>query len=233
MSTRHIHISTFLASFATVNCASALAATDYPNTAELGYVHVSFNTSSDELTGPPGTTPPGATVGLKDTDTLAILYSRHMSGPVSLVLQGGVPPEVHLFGHGTAAALGEVGETRAWFPGILVVSTLPRLWTTTPYVGVGINYTFFSGTHVQESYTEAVQGSSTTASLSPHAGAIAKAGATIAIAPRWILDFNYSHYWIKTTATVNTETPGVGLISRHVNISVNPDILGLSVGYLF
>jgi outer membrane protein len=215
------------------NCPSSRASSDFKNSLELGYVGVSFNTTSGQIAGPPGTTPPGASVGLKDTGTPAIEYVRRLSGSVSLVLQGGVPPEVHFYGRGTAAALGELGGTRAWFPGVLAVYSFPRIWVLHPYAGAGVNHTFFTDTHVADNYTAAVLGSSSRGSLSSDTGGIIKAGATVAIARRWLLDFSYCHYWISTTATVTTEMPGFGPISRHVNLTVDPDIYGLTVGYLF
>ena len=49
----------------------------------------------------------------------------------------------------------------------------------------------------------------------------------------WVVDAAYSHYGIKTTATITTVTPGVGDIAREIDVQSNPDVFSLTVGYRF
>src|SRR5688572_22492915 len=178
-------------------CGGIAKAETPANAIKIGYAQVSFNSSSGELSGPPGTTPPGATLGTKDTDTIALVYDRRLVGPLSLVLQVGAPPEVRLLGRGTAGPLGEVGTTRAWFPAVLAKYSfsLPRI---TPYIGAGVNYTWFTDNEVRPSYTAAFGGTRSSGKLSSHVGPVVKIGATIPFASRWSADFSYSRYWIST-----------------------------------
>jgi outer membrane protein len=60
-----------------------------------------------------------------------------------------------------------------------------------------------------------------------------KVGASIPFAGHWTADFSYSRYWIDSTATVNTDTPGFGVISRKIDLTADPDVFGLAVGYSF
>jgi outer membrane protein len=207
---------------------------DTENMIQIGYAKVRFNTDpSGDLTGPPGTTPPGAQASLKDPGTLGILYARHLSGPWSLVLQGGTPPLIKIMGAGTAAPLGEVGTVRAWFPAVLAQYTFDGPWGTLPYVGAGVNYTFYSKEKVSAAYTGAFGGTSSTAQLKSSWGYVLKVGIGYPIGKSWVFDASYSRYGISTTATITTTTPGVGDIARSVEVKPNPGVLGLMVGYKF
>ncbi len=213
-------------------CGGIAKAETPANSFKIGYAQVSFNSSSGDLSGPPGTTPPGATLGTKDTNTIALVYDRRLVGPLSLVVQVGAPPEVRLIGQGTAALLGEVATTRAWFPAALVKYSfsLPGI---IPYVGAGVNYTWFTDNEIRPGYTAAFGGTGSSGKLSSHVGPVAKIGATIPFASHWTVDFSYSRYWINTSATVNTDTPGFGVISRKIDLTADPDVFGLAVGFSF
>jgi outer membrane protein len=208
-------------------------ADDKKNNIQLGYAHIGFNTKSGDLTGPPGTTPPGVQADLKDASTLAVVYERRISGPWSVVVQGGTPPVIKLMGAGTAAALGQVGTVRAWFPAVLAKYTFDGPWGTRPYVGAGVNYTFYTDEEVHNSYTGAFGGTSSTAEMKSSWGYVAKVGVSVPIGRDWFVDASYSRYGISTTATVTTATPGVGNITRTVDVRADPGIFGLTVGLRF
>ena len=216
--------------------ASAMAhaqAGDKENSIQIGYAYIGFNASSGDLTGPPGTTPPGVKADLKDTSTLALVYERRISGPWSLVLQGGTPPLIKIKGAGTATALGEVGSARAWFPAVLGQYTFNGPGGTRPYLAAGVNYTTYSNNRVYNSYTGAFGGTSSSGELKDSWGYVAKVGVSFPINRDWFVDASYSRYQIRTTATVTTLTPGVGNIARSVDVKADPGIFGLTVGYRF
>ena len=58
-------------------------------------------------------------------------------------------------------------------------------------------------------------------------------GGTWSFDQNWFVDFSYSRYWIKTTATIDTDTPGVGNVQRKIKVRADPDVLSLTVGYRF
>ena len=215
-------------------CAAAGAyAGDTENTLKVGYAHIGFNTKSGDLTGPEGTTPPGVQADLKDASTLALVYERSLSGPWSIVLQAGTPPVVKLFGAGSGAALGQVGTTRAWFPAVLAHYTFDGPWGMQPYVGAGLNYTFYTDGQVSPAYTAAFGGTSSTAKLKSSYGPVLKVGVGFPLGRNWVVDAGYSHYGIRTTATITTATPVVGDIVRTVGVKADPDVLGMMLGYRF
>lgn len=203
------------------------------NTIQIGYAHIGFNTKSGDLSGPAGTTPPGVQADLKNTSTLAVVYERQISGPWSVVVQMGTPPLIKIMGAGNAAALGQVGEARAWFPAVLAQYTFEGPWGTRPYVGAGVNYTYYSGEQIRNAYTGAFGGTSSTAQLKSSWGYVAKVGVSLPISRDWFVDASYSRYDIRTTATVTTATPGAGNITRTVDVKADPGVIGLTVGYRF
>ena len=215
-------------------CAMADArAGDTVNTLKVGYAHIGFNTKSGDLTGPAGTTPPGIQANLNDAATLALVYERNLSGPWSIVLQAGTPPVVKMVGAGNGAALGQVGTTRAWFPALLAHYTFAGPWGTQPYVGAGLNYTFYTDGQVSPAYTGAFGGTSSTAKLKSSWGHVLKIGMGFPLGRNWVIDAAYSRYGISTTATITTATPGVGNIVRSVDVKSDPDVVGLTLGYRF
>jgi outer membrane protein len=203
------------------------------NTLKLGYAHIGFNTTSGELTGPVGTTPPGVKADLNSASTLALVYERALSGPWSVALQAGTPPKVKMVGAGAAAALGQVGTTLAWFPAVLAHYTFDGPWGTQPYLGAGINHTFYTDGEVSPAYTAAFGGTSSTAKLKSSWGHVLKVGLGFPLGPNWVLDAAYSRYGIRTTASITTATPGFGDIVRSVDVRSDPDVVGLTLGYRF
>jgi len=203
------------------------------NTLKLGYAHIGFNTHSGDLTGPAGTTPPGVQADLKNAATLALVYERNLSGPWSVALQVGTPPVVKMMGAGTAAPLGQVGTARAWFPAVVAQYTFSGPWGMLPFVGAGLNYTFYTDGQVSPAYTTAFGGSSSNAKLKSSWGTVLKVGVGFPLAQDWVIDAAYSRYGIRTTATITTDTPGFGDIVRNVDVRSDPDVIGLVLGYRF
>lgn len=215
-------------------CATAGAsAGEAENTIKLGYAYIGFNTKSGDLSGPTGTTPPGIQAGLEDADTLALVYTRHLSGPWSVTLQAGTPPVVKMVGAGNAAALGQVGTTRAWFPALLGNYSFDGPAGLKPYLGVGLNYTWYTEGRVEPIYTATFGGTSSTAKLKSSWGPVLKVGIGVPLGQSWVLDAAYSRYGIRTTATITTATPGVGDIVRTIDVRSDPDVYGITLGYRF
>lgn len=203
------------------------------NSIQFGMASVDFNAKSLDMTGPEGTTPPGIRADVKDKTVWAFVYDRRIAGPWSVTFQGGLPPVLKLKGAGTAAALGEIGSVRAWFPALMGTYT----WDASPafslHAGAGLHYTFFTDGATNTVYDSAFGGTSSRAKFSSSLGPVVKLGGTWSIDRHWFLDLSYSKYWIRTTATVNTATPGVGDIERKVKVRTSPDVLSLTVGYRF
>ncbi|HBO8809900.1 MULTISPECIES: OmpW/AlkL family protein [Pseudomonas] len=202
------------------------------NIVRIGYADIQFNTDSGDMTGMPGTTPDYVQATVRDSSTLALIYERRLSGPWSLVLQSGAPPVIDFDGAGSAAPLGKVGSARAWFPAVLIAYNF-ELFGLQPYVALGVNYTWFSEEKMTAAYTRAFGGTSSTSELDDSFGAVAKVGVEIPLADNWSAGFSYSRYWIDTTATIKTQTPGLGEVKRKIDVEADPDVYAFTIGYHF
>ncbi|BBH46545.1 OmpW/AlkL family protein [Pseudomonas sp. KU43P] len=202
------------------------------NIVRIGYADIQFNTDSGDMTGMPGTTPEHVQATVRDTGTLALIYERRLGGPWSLVLQTGAPPVIDFDGAGTAQPLGKVGSARAWFPAVLIAYNF-ELFGVQPYVALGVNYTWFSEEKMTAAYNTAFGGTSSTSRLDDSFGAVAKVGVEIPLADNWSAGFSYSRYWIDTTATIKTQTPGLGEVKRKIDVEADPDVYSFTVGYRF
>lgn len=214
--------------------ASAAAQADAPlNSVQIGVAQAMFNVDSGDMWGPPGTTPGGIKTNVKDKTVLSLIYDRRISGPWSVTLQAGMPPILALEGAGNAASMGKIGSVRAWFPAVMGTYT----WDATPnfalHGGAGLHYTFFTDGSPNGTYNAGFGGTSSRAKFSSNLGPLVKVGGTWSFDQNWFVDFSYSRYWIKTTATIDTDTPGVGNVQRKIKVRADPDVLSLTVGYRF
>ncbi|MFJ4065932.1 OmpW family protein [Pseudomonas sp. NPDC089996] len=208
-------------------------ASDAPlNTVRIGYADIQFNTDSGDMTSMPGMTPEHVQATVRDTGTLALIYERRLAGPWSLVLQTGAPPVISFDGAGAAQPLGKVGSARAWFPAVLIAYNF-EVFGVQPYIALGVNYTWFSEEKMTAAYNTAFGGTSSTSRLDDSFGAVAKVGVEIPLTDNWSAGFSYSRYWIDTTATIKTQTPGVGEVKRKIDVEADPDVYSFTVGYHF
>lgn len=212
---------------------SASQADDLDNVVRIGYAHVTFGSQPADLTGPPGTTPPGLGMRAENLDALGISYERRLSQNWSVQLQAGVPPKLTAAGAGVAQPVGTVATARIWFPTAMALYTFTEVPIIRPYVGLGVTYTWFTDEKASSAYTAALQGTSSSISLSDSWGPFARIGFECPIDKNWSVNMEYSAFRVDTTATVVTQTPGVGPITRRVNVKDSPRIFGLTVGYRF
>jgi outer membrane protein len=199
----------------------------------MGVARVNFNVSSNDLAGPAGTTPPGVRASVKDQTVYTLVYQHRIVGPWAVTFQGGWPPKVKVTAQGTAAALGQIGTARAWFPALLASYNLDTGTAFTPHVDAGLHYTAFTDGKIFSNYDAAFEGTSSRARLSRSLGPVVKVGSQWAVTRNWFLDASYNRYWIKSTANITTATPGAGDIDRQIKIRSTPDVWALSVGYRF
>jgi len=212
----------------------AVAQAEAPeNTVRIGYALVGFNIKSGDLTGLPGTTPPGLSIGVKDLDVLAVSYERRLSSNWAIQLQAGIPPKLTAVGAGTGQSVGTVATARIWFPTLMARYTFTNVAGVQPYVAVGVTYTFFTDEKSSSAYTTAFQGTSSSIRLSDSWGPYARVGFEYPIDKAWVINAEYSSFRIKTTATVVTQTPGIGAIVRTVGIKDSPHIFGVTLGRKF
>lgn len=203
------------------------------NAVRVGYAKIRFNLQSGDLTGPPGTTPPGLRIDARDQGLLAISYERRLSGNWVAQFQGGIPPTLTAVGAGLAAPVGTVAKARIWFPTALVQYTFDDFHGFRPHAGFGVVYTFFTNQEVSDTYTGLLQGSSSTIELKSSWSPYGRVGFSYALDRQWSVSMEAGLFRLNTSASVVTQTPGFGAIPRSVALKDRPQILGLTLGYKF
>jgi outer membrane protein len=209
---------------------SALAA---DSTVYAGAAAIRFNVDSTDLTGPAGTTPPGIKIDVDNASTLALVYTTSLGGDFSVSLLAGTPPKLRFKGAGNAAALGEVGSARTWFPAVTVDYSIGNFGGVRPFVGAGVNYATFTQAQVNSTFTSAFGGTSSSTKLKAGVGAVWRLGVDIPLSDKLVLQASAARYLIKTKADVTTETPGVGPITRSLTLRSDPDVFAVMLGYRF
>ena len=219
---------------AAITCMASAALAERPlNSIQLGAARAMFNVDSGNMWGPAGTTPDGIKTDVGNKTVAAMVYDRRITGPWSVTLQGGMPPILGLYGDGAAASMGKIGTVRAWFPAVMGTYTWDATSNFALHAGAGLHYTFFTDGSPNGTYNAGFGGTSSRAKFSSNLGPLIKLGATWSFNDNWFADISYSRYWIKTTATINTDTPGVGNIERKIKVRADPDVLSFTVGYRF
>ena len=163
---------------------------------------------SDNLSLPLGTleVDDGVTFGFNVT---------HMITPnLGVELLGAWP-----FSHDIKLGGRTVGETKHLPPTVTVQYHFLPQNTVRPYVGLGLNYTFF----FDEGTTGALTG--TKLSLKDSWGLAAQAGVDIDITPDWFVNLDVHYIDIDTKAKVNGATLGT--------VEIDPWVFGINIGTRF
>ncbi|ATF90424.1 OmpW family protein [Burkholderia gladioli] len=163
----------------------------------------------------------GSTAEVHNAFTAQFLLSYFVTDNIAVEGTLGIPPELSVFAQGNAAPLGSGGPslplgnlhplatTRAWAPILLAKyyfgSPQNKL---RPYVGAGMNYTWYSSTHLNPVFSGALAqfgapGGSVQTSLSASWNPVFTVGASYQFSERWYLTTSVTYLPLKTTANIN------------------------------
>ncbi len=213
------------------------------NVVSLGWFRVMPNSSSDPLKinsvngAPINQSQPGTGAKIKEADTVGLSFTHFFTDNVAVELVGGIPPRHKIEGTGTLSNFGEIGSAKQWSPAVLAkwyfFSADSKF---RPYVGAGLNYTWFSDEKITSSAFQTRLGGpgstsnvSTDGSLNP----VLNVGATYAITKDWFVGLSVSYLPLKTTATIDTTTATGVHIQSEAKIKINPVVTYLNIGYRF
>ncbi|RKT27535.1 outer membrane protein [Paraburkholderia sp. RAU2J] len=179
----------YLALIAGLICDSAMAQSAGSFVTSVGGAWLDFGSSSAtalQSTSAAGTFTSAGTGGqIHNTFTAELAFTYFITDHIALDLASGVPPKLKLYAQGTAAPFGSGGPTLAF--GNLQPLATTRSWPPIvflkyyfgaaqsrlrPFVGVGVNYTWYSHTELNSTFSSALQhvagpGGQAKASLSP------------------------------------------------------------------
>ena len=203
-----------------------------PNDIRIGAYFVHFDTSATAFTGP--YIVPGLSTSVKNTTTLYLGYVRTLSRHFAVELAFGWPPVTHAVARGPAAVgsvpyNGQEIATVRWLSptALLEYNFFGPTAHWRPFIGVGVNYTYFYDRSVTAAGA-AVSGGPTSISMPSSVGPAVTAGFTYRINQRWHVVASYSVAQVNTRLT--TDTAGV---FRSSSVHFWPNAVVLSVGYSF
>ncbi|MFQ5644400.1 MAG: OmpW family protein [Thiogranum sp.] len=106
--------------------------------ARAGWAHVAPDTDSDEFSNFPG-----AKADVDDTDSLGLTFSYLFTDNIGVGILAAYPFKTDIEGDGTISSVDKVGDTKFLPPTVTLQYHFDTGSDFHPYVGAGLNYTFF------------------------------------------------------------------------------------------
>jgi outer membrane protein len=203
---------------AVLACGPALAQ-ESRNTLDLG---VLYNSNRDALAdGFSGTgVPAQASMDVGNSTGALLSYEFHATPNIGLQLSTGFGGSVTVDGAGSLAAAGALFKAKPFSAsGFVNYHFFEPANALRPFLGIGANFTSFSGI---TSYTGQTVDMSSSWSLA------AQAGARFAFDRNWSTVFSLGLNWSKSDVTL---TDGAG--TQRATLEFRPVVVGLAVGYSF
>ncbi|MDQ7969264.1 MAG: OmpW family outer membrane protein [Oxalicibacterium faecigallinarum] len=216
----------------------AAAQTAGSNVVNIGWFHLYTDDSSQPLrqTSPGSTTFAGSGATVSSADTLGIAYTRFVTDNFAVTLDAGIPPKFKLDGEGTLGPAGRLGTAKQWSPAIVAkwfFGEADAKWR--PFIGLGVTHVWYSDVKLSPSLVGIVAGpgGSAHANLSSSWAPVANVGVRYNLDEKWSIGFSLSYIPLDTDAEILGRTAG-GTNTRHVtNLTLDPYVSFLSVGYKF
>jgi outer membrane protein len=237
-------------------CSTAMAQSAGSLITSVGGVWLDFAPSSAtslQSTSTFGTFTSTGTGGqIHNTFTMELATTYFVTDHIAFDLAAGIPPKLQLFAQGKAMPFGAGGPsldlgnlaplatTRSWSPILFLKYYFFDAQTKLrPFVGVGGNYTWFSHTNLNSTFSAAGQqiagpGGQVKATLSPSWNPAVTAGASYNISKNWYATGSVTYLSLKTNATVTSVAAnGQTVLTSRTRITADPVIVFLGVGYRF
>jgi len=169
----------------------------------------------------------GSGVGVDDDTTVELdfTYMLHRNWGVELILGSSrhdVPAE------GPIAGLGDIIDFRTLPPTLTLQYHFRPDGDFRPYVGLGVNYTYF----FDEQVTGGLDGPGAKVKMDSSWGLAAQIGADYKINEDWFVNFDAKYIDIETTAHFKNSAPG-GITSYKVDVDADPWVFGIGIGTRF
>ena len=209
-----------------------------------GWVYIQPHGTSGPLTltelgGQPVNQPQAGTgVELRPANTLLLSYEYYWSVHVSTQLALGAPPTHQLQGTGTLASYGVLGEGQQLSPALILKwHFLEAQATVRPYVGLGVNYTWYRRERVtNEDFASTFFGpnAQTRVSASPSWNVVYSAGFDYLIDADWSLGVSFACAPLRTRITVQASDTQYGVpMTVTTDLRTRVCAAGASFGYRF
>ncbi len=168
---------------------------------------------------------PGATVSVDNAIVPELDFTYFLTDNIGAELILATSPH-DISGEGSLSALGEIADTMALPPTLLVQYHFLPEAKVRPYIGAGVNWTIFYSEDAKPALTNAV--GPTSVSLDDSVGWAVQAGMDIDLNERFFLNVDVKYIDINTTATLTS-----GMLVNTVDVDLDPIVAGVGVGFRF
>ncbi len=182
----------------------------------IGVSNVSPNESSSN---PSGGLPAGSDVNISSSTRPSVNVAYMLTDNLDVELLAAWPFKHDISGSGALSGTGKIGDVKQLPPTLSVDWHFMPNSRIRPYVGLGINYTYF----FSENATGPLAG--TTLSLDNSWGAAAQAGLDVDVSSNWYVNASVRYIRIKTTATYSN--------GYKLDVDVNPWVYTIGIGTAF
>lgn len=182
----------------------------------VGGSYVNPDDSSGMVTG----IGPGSGVAVDGAASLSFTIGKMITPNLAVEVLGAWPFKHDISGAGTIASLGNIAETKHLPPVVSVQYHFTPKASVRPYVGLGVNYTYF----FDEETTGAIAG--TPIDIDDSFGPAAQVGVDMDVGKDVFVSADVRYIGIETTATL-----GGGLGT--VDVDINPWVYTVAVGTRF
>lgn len=212
------------------------------NIVNIGWFHLRPDEKSEPLyrhTPAPAGPAVGSSATISNADTLGLAFTHFVTDNFALTADLGIPPKFKLYGGGTLAGLGQLGEAKQWSPAVIAKWYFgDKDSKLRPFVGLGVTYVWYSGVHLTRSMQAAssgnVPGGTAEANLSSSWAPVANVGLTYNIDKKWSLGLSVAYIPLKTDAEIiGRNAAGTPFVRNTTTLTLDPLVTFLSVGYKF
>ncbi len=190
--------------------------------ARIGPALIEPNDSSNDVEGLDNT---GVRV---DSDvTLGFTIGYMLTSKYAIELLGVTPSKHDLRGKDGIGVLGKIADVDVFPPTLSLQYHFDGSPTFHPYIGVGINYTYFPDEQVSSSLENAL-GGNTDLDIDDSWGLAAQIGIDYALNDKWFI--NSALWYVDIDADATLKNNGV---SRNVDIDIDPWVLFAGIGRNF
>lgn len=210
-----------------------------------GWFHLAPQDSSKPLTvtSPVYAQVPGSGASVSNSDTLGLNATYFVDSHWAVEGVFGIPPKFKLYGTGSLAGVGELGEARQWSP-----TLLGKYYFNDgqdkfrPFAGLGVTYVWYNHVDLTSGlqnalgaqFAQAPGTTTTTGKLDSSFAPVFNVGAAYQFDPHWGVSFSVSYIPLKTKAKLTTSgTNGVQLATSEASLKLDPIVPYVALTYKF
>lgn len=227
---KSINLKVILASslLATLFASTSVVAIEKGDTLiDVRLINLAPDTGSNQIMAGGVPLAPPAGIDVDDANSLGIDITYMVTNNFGVELMLDTTSKHDIKGTGNISTV-NVGDVTVLPPSLIAVWHFLPANNIRPYVGAGINYTFFFSENTT-SELDAALGGKTDLDVDDAFGLVAQAGVDIDISKKWYLTLDAKYIDMDTTARINVN----GVQAATVNFDVNPLVLGVGIGTSF